>query len=143
MKKTFFFFLGVLCVLGYYSCTKKMANDTDLAQANEFAVDRADAVGWLSRHLTQRSPGETTVVYHSIVWQYLDEDTQHALRSAINQAGRAATDDAPLAWLAFELGAEGQPPTLTLTLWPGGSRRLLARAHPHGAWIAWHGSPRG
>ena len=107
----------------------------DLAQANDFAVDRADAVAWLSRHLTQRSPGETTVVYHSIVWQYLDEDTQHALRSAINHAGRAATDDAPLAWLAFELGAEGQPPTLTL--WPGGSRRLLARAHPHGAWVEW------
>ena len=25
----------------------------------------------------------------------------------------------------------------SLTIWPDGSRRLLARAHPHGAWVEW------
>ena len=109
----------------------------DLAQADESAVDRADAEDWVHRHLAQRSAGETTVVYHSIVWQYLAEDTQRAVQMAINDAGNAATDDAPLAWLAFELGAEGQPPTLALTQWPGGYRRTLAKAHPHGAWVEW------
>ncbi|MEO6744364.1 MAG: DUF2332 family protein [Caldimonas sp.] len=109
----------------------------DLAQANAFAIDRADAAEWVDRHLARRSAGETTVVYHSIVWQYLAEATQQAVRTAISNAGRSATDDAPLAWLAFELGAEGQPPTLTLTQWPGGARRMLAKAHPHGAWVEW------
>jgi hypothetical protein len=26
---------------------------------------------------------------------------------------------------------------LTLTLWPGGERRALAEAHPHGLWVRW------
>jgi hypothetical protein len=28
---------------------------------------------------------------------------------------------------------------LQLTQWPVGEERLLAHAHPHGAWIEWRG----
>jgi hypothetical protein len=73
------------------------------------------------RQLTQRRSGVATVVYHSIMWHYLADDTQKAARAAIKQADTRATTDAPHAWLALEFEAEGQPPELTLTQWPGGT----------------------
>jgi hypothetical protein len=42
-----------------------------------------------------------------------------------------------LAWLSLE-GEDGvEQPALSLTLWPGGRKRRLARAHPHGRWVRW------
>jgi len=109
----------------------------DLARADELTVERADAAQWLERQLARRRSGVATVVYHSIMWHYLADDTRRAARAAIKQAGTRATTDAPLAWLALEFEAEGQPPALTLTQWPGGLRRRLARAHPHGTSVTW------
>ena len=108
-----------------------------LTAADGLTVERADAARWLERQLAERRAGVATVVYHSIVWQYLGEDTQKAARAAIEQAGARATADAPLAWLALEFAAEGQAPELGLTQWPGGRRQRLATAHPHGAHADW------
>jgi hypothetical protein len=108
----------------------------ELAATDQLAVERADAAQWLEGRLAERRPGVATVVFHSIVWRYLAKDTQEAARRAIEQAGARATADAPLAWLALE-EAEGETPTLTLTQWPGGARRRLATAHPHGAHADW------
>ena len=108
-----------------------------LARADGLAVDRADAAEWLERQLAHRRPGVATVVYHSIVWQYLAEATKEEVHAAIESAGRQATARAPLAWLAFEFEVDGQRPELTLTQWPGGVRRRLATAHPHGAFVDW------
>jgi gluconolactonase len=41
MKKTLFFSLVLLCCLGYSSCTKKMAHDTDLSQLNDPSDERS------------------------------------------------------------------------------------------------------
>ncbi|MBL4870171.1 MAG: DUF2332 family protein, partial [Robiginitomaculum sp.] len=37
--------------------------------------------------------------------------------------------------------ADGQEPggALTLTMWPGGETKVLARADYHGRWVKWHG----
>jgi hypothetical protein len=109
----------------------------ELTSSDDLAVERADAADWLQRQLAPRRPSVATVVYHSIVWHYLAADTQRAARAAIEQAGTRATPDAPLAWLKLEFEAEGQPPVLSLVLWPGGARRRLATAHPHGADADW------
>jgi len=109
----------------------------DLASFDALAVERADAAQWLERQLAAARPGMATVVYHSIVWNYLGEDTQKSARAAIEQAGMRATAAAPLAWLTLEFEAEGQSPQLALTQWPGGTRRRLAMAHPHGAEATW------
>lgn len=34
MKKTLFLFLGVLCTIGFYSCTKNLTSEAELAEAN-------------------------------------------------------------------------------------------------------------
>jgi hypothetical protein len=43
------------------------------------------------------------------------------------------------AWLAFEPPVSDARMLLTWTLWPGGERRMLAEAHPHGQWMRWRG----
>ena len=54
-------------------------------------------------------------------------------------AGARATDDAPLAWLSFEVEGGGfeRRPVLRLRSWPGGGDRVLATGHPHGSAFDW------
>ncbi len=57
----------------------------------------------------------------------------------MEQAGAAATDDAPLAWLRLESDSLADLPAILLDLWPGGSRRVLGRGDWHGRWAEWAG----
>jgi hypothetical protein len=101
-------------------------------------VEAADAVEWIQAALpTNGEPGITRVVFHSIFWSYLDRISQDRIATHLARIGGAASADAPLAWLRFELAGQGEPVALRLTLWPGGQDELLARAHPHGAWVHW------
>jgi hypothetical protein len=108
-----------------------------LAQTLGVRVEAADALDWARRELAVSRPGRATVLYHSVMWQYLPEPTREALRQVIADAGLRATRDAPLAWLAFEVAGADAQCELALTLWPGGARRVLAAAHPHGSWVRW------
>jgi hypothetical protein len=101
-------------------------------------IDRADAVEWVERVARERAPGTTTVVYHSIVWQYLGDDERDAIVTSLHDAGAAATSDAPLAWLRLEPPAGTQSPVeLRVTTWPGGDERLLAVAGFHRDPVRW------
>ncbi len=100
-------------------------------------VDAVDAGAWLEARLAERTDGVATVVAHTIVWQYFAPATAERARRALDAAAADASARRPLARLAFEHRRSDAPPELTLTLWPGGARRLLARAHPHGAWVEW------
>ena len=108
-----------------------------LAQTLGVCVEAADALDWARRELAVSRPGRATVLYHSVMWQYLPEPTREALRQVIADAGLRATREAPLAWLAFEVAGADAQCELALTLWPGGARRVLAAAHPHGGWVRW------
>ncbi len=115
-----------------------------LTQARELPVtiDRADADAWVGTQLAERHPGRALVFYHSVVWQYFDAATQAAVRDQLHEAGRAATADAPLAWLRLEPSPDTYVPAeLRLSLWEGrGSEpteRLLATTGFHGGPITW------
>jgi hypothetical protein len=108
-----------------------------LAQRLHVRVEAADALTWASDVLATQRPGCATVLYHSVMWQYLSEPTRNGLRGLIEATGSHATRQAPLAWLAFESPDSDARMQLTLTLWPGGERRVLAEAHPHGQWVRW------
>ena len=57
-------------------------------------------------------------------------------------AGTAASEGKPLAWIRLETNRETFRHELTVRYWPGGAEPvLLAEAHPHGAWVRWHGVP--
>lgn len=114
----------------------------DLAATVPVELDRAGAGTWLGGQLAAPAEGVATVVYHSIVWQYLPPEEQGVARAAIEAGGGRATPGAPLAWLRLEphrrpeVGAE-----LRLTLWPGGADRSLAICGYHGTPVRWGPAP--
>ncbi len=110
-----------------------------LALATGVQVDAEDAVVWAARKATPRE-GVTTVVFHSVFFQYMPADSQTALVETLAAHGAAATAAAPFAWLRMEPPADNPAiMDLRLTLWPGGREQRLAIVHPHGAWVEWQG----
>ncbi len=92
-----------------------------LAIAAELPVDVAQAQieSWLPDQLATPVAGVATVVFHSVVWQYLSETTRALMLSTLAEAGARATADAPLAYLRLEPAPETYfPAELRLTTWP-------------------------
>ena len=113
-----------------------------LAASIPVMVDEAGAAAWLEAQLAAPAEGVATVVYHSIVWQYLAATERAAARAAIEGAGRRADAGAPLAWLRLEPRPEpGAGAELRLTTWPGSGEALLARCGYHGGPIRWYDGP--
>ena len=115
----------------------------ELARQDPPPVARGDAADWVETELADLPQGQTTVLYHSFVWHYLAKAAQDRVMAALEAAGARAHAGAGLAYLSFELAPElidgAERALLTLTLWPGGERRVLAEAHPHGRWVRWQG----
>lgn len=109
-----------------------------LLRASEVRVEAGSAPDWLGEVLARPTPGATTIVFHSIMWQYMPPEVRTASEAAIREAGARASADAPLAWLRFEPSGDGDGFELTLDLWPDGEgRERLAWLHPHGRWVDW------
>lgn len=107
----------------------------DLAVLHGLHVERADAGTWLARRLAAPLPdGVATVVFHSIVWQYLPPATRDALRDALRDAGQGTTEHAPLCWLRME-PATAEHADLRLTTWPSGTEEVLAHVGYHGTGV--------
>jgi hypothetical protein len=100
-------------------------------------LEQADAADWVEARLGLRPVGLTTVLFHSIVWQYLPQATQQRIVAALERAGSMAGDNTPLAWLRMEPAPHGGHAELRLTTWPGAREQVLADADFHGRWISW------
>jgi hypothetical protein len=87
--------------------------------------------------------GTTTVLWHSVMWQYLPADEQQRATARIRALGDLATEDAGFAHLALEpvRRAPGKRHEflVVLTSWPGGVRRVLGKSAPHGLPTTWEG----
>jgi hypothetical protein len=116
---------------------RQLAAAIDVARRVPAHVDRGNAPEWVETALAQDVPGAATVVYHSIVWQYLSDVDRARFERVMATAGEAATRDKPLAWLRFEPG--DNVAEVRLQLWPGGKNRLLARSGFHGRPVQWLG----
>lgn len=112
----------------------------DLAAALPAPVVREGAVQTLAAR--KPVPGAVTVVWHSIMVQYLPESERVALEAAFDALGALATAEAPVARLAFEASKFPSPAGvqfgLKLQTWPGGAGTHLASGHPHGDTVMWH-----
>lgn len=106
-------------------------------------VQAAKAAQFLRQQLTLRLPGQALVLMHSVMWQYLPEAEKAAVTMLMEAAGSASTPDTPLAWLRYEPPRPDVQMELRCRIWRGGAAgaedRLLARCHPHGAWVEWVG----
>ena len=116
---------------------ERLRGALEVAASVPARVDRADAIDWVETHLAP-VPGTATVLFHSIVALYFDDDYRTRFTAAVERAGEGATAEAPLAWLSLELGEAGFE--TRLRSWPGGEDRLLARSGPHGPPVTWLGS---
>jgi hypothetical protein len=116
-----------------------MREATATALAMQVQVEEASAAEWAVRQLAGRPAGQATVIYHSVVMQYFSQGERTAFLDALDQAGKAATVDKPLAWLRMEHDPVMDDFALRLTLWPDGGETLLALAHPHGRAVQWRG----
>ena len=103
-------------------------------------VEAADAVAWTRARVAPQD-GAATVLFHSVFWQYMPAESQAALAQVIEGIAARATAAAPFAWLRMEPSAATMMVMeVRLTLWPGGSERILAECHPHGASVRWLGA---
>lgn len=110
----------------------------DAAARQPWRVDQADAAAWVEARLAApQEPGQTRLLMHTIMWQYLPEATQRRIEQAMARAAAAATQEAPLAWLRMEADGQSSSAAVTLTVWPDGGEREIARADFHGRWVEW------
>ena len=98
-------------------------------------------------------PGLVTVLWHSIMWQYVDAAERKRVLAAIARLASQATPEARFAHLRFE--TEGDPGPdhrwqhgVRLSAWPpaegdstGIEGRLLGTAPPHGVPVDWAKAP--
>lgn len=98
-------------------------------------IDAESAGSWVAREI-RPVPGETTLLYHSVMWWYVPAEEREAIADSVERAAAAATPDAPIAWLRME-AVRAEEAEVRLRSWPGGEDLHLATAHPHGAWVRW------
>ncbi len=93
--------------------------------------------------LADLAPAEdaVTVLWHSVMWQYVPADEQQQILERIAAIGRAATATSPFVHIALEPhatdGTEDYEYLVTAQAWPGGEGRVLGRAAPHGIPVTW------
>lgn len=109
----------------------------EIARRVPVQLEKASAPAWIGDRLRDLPDGVTTVVYHSIFFQYMSQDDRGAFVGAIEEAGARASERSPLAWLRFEPG--GDQAETRLKLWPPGADRLIATSGFHGAGVRFLG----
>jgi hypothetical protein len=118
---------------------ERLRGAISIAQRVPAALQRrnaADAVTDLSV-----AAGTLTVLWHSIMWQYLSVEDQAAVHAAIDALGANARTDAPFAHLALEPQRRTPDSPVEFTVrarcWPGDDDTVLAVCSPHGPPVTW------
>lgn len=140
-----------------------------VAEAAPVEVRQQDALSFLGEVAPQ--PGHLTVLWHSVMRQYLSPDDRARLDRRVAGLAEAAGPDRPFAHLMLEplprpvadpppaersntggssqIGGPSAPGTgwgrgegdreflVVLQTWPGGERRVLGSAAPHGLPVVW------
>lgn len=119
----------------------------DLARETGLKPEKADAAEWVRRKLGEELPAGTSVVYHSVFYQYPPREVREAIREGIEEAGLRTSGERRLAWVRFEpesvIGGERGSVryVLNIVTWDAGRRAeaTLADVDPHGRSMIWRG----
>lgn len=112
---------------------RRLDGALELARSVPAQVDAASLDEWLPARLAEDAGGAATVVYHSIVEEYLPPPRLAAFHAAMESAGSRAKTRGPLAWVRLEPQPGQRRHLLTLREWPGGPQRVLAQCGAHGS----------
>jgi hypothetical protein len=102
-------------------------------------VRQEDAASFVAGLTT--TEGCTTVLWHSVMWQYLPRADQHAVAERIEELGRSATSRSRFAHLSAEPSRRTPDADheflVRLRTWPDGEDRLLGSSVAHGIPTTW------
>lgn len=111
---------------------RRLEGALDVAARWPVRVDRSEAGPWLREQLAEPVDDVLTVVWHSVVWQYIDPVARRESEAVI----AAAAERMPLAHASMEPVdlSRAADIVLTLTTYDAGraSTTVLGRPHPHG-----------
>jgi hypothetical protein len=92
-------------------------------------------------------PGTVTVLWHSVMWQYVPQEQQERVLAGLSELGSAASDDTALVHLFAEptrrTPGDEHRFWVCAESWPGlpghaaGERVFLGRMAPHGVPTSW------
>lgn len=118
---------------------ERLRGALDVAARVPAAVEKAGALHFLQRELAQRPAGVTTVVWHSVVWQYVDPAERVAVDALLAETGARATEDTPLVRASMEPErVDGRWVfRVRLQRWPDGGTVHVADAEGHGPPVRW------
>ena len=127
---------------------RRLAAAMRLARTDPVPIEAAAASEWLDTALATPSPGMLTVVFHSVVWQYVPASERAHGQQVMADAAARATADAPLALLVYESRRVSPPGEtdrfrfdLLLRLWPAGLSVRLGHGSGHGIPFEWAEQP--
>ena len=115
----------------------------EVARRRPVRVEAAAATHWIEERLAERQTDGQTVVWQSVVRQYLSDLERRELDSCLQEVGAQASEKHPLAWVTLEptddhlSGFE-----LSCRVWPPDARVVLASSGDHGPPIRWHAAPQ-
>lgn len=123
---------------------QRLRSALELAAAVPAVVHRQGAADFVEGLTTQ--PGTLTVVWHSVMWQYLPPADQQRVSAHLDRLGSGASREAPLAHLYAEPVRRAPDADheflVCLEVWPGGGEReVLGEVAPHGVPVTWTFDP--
>ena len=102
-------------------------------------VERAGAAEWIAERLAEPAPGVVTVIWESVMRQYLGEEERAALVRHVEEAGERAGAESPLAWVALEPTSDHLSSAFEIScrVWPAGEHLVRAETGYHGPPVRW------
>ena len=115
---------------------ERLRGALDVAGRVPVTVERAGALEFLQRELASEPSDVTTVLWHSVVWQYVDPAEREAVETLLITSGRR------LVRISLEpVAVDGSYVfQVAATTYPSGRRVHLADAEGHGPPVRWTGA---
>jgi hypothetical protein len=117
----------------------RLAGAIELARQHPVRVERTEAAAYAER--LELRDGHLTVLWHSVMWQYVPREQQERVTARLAELGATATDRTPLLHLFAEPTRRTPQDRhrfwVVAETWPGGRREFVAQMAPHGLPVTW------
>lgn len=118
---------------------RRLDGALEVARRVPARVEQAGALEFLSRELVPR-PDVTTVVWHSVVMQYVDPAERDEVDALLDRVGRHAPGRVVRASMEPESVGSSYEFKVRVQSWPGGEPVVVADCHGHGPPVRWNGA---